>query len=164
MKNLLRVTISLTILDILIFFGIKLANQESISIFAEMAYAQVNQESAEEKITLPKDTKVRLGQPANYPHDIVEALVNYFKTNSNVKAAYLAHIFAPESQDPPHNVIGIMSDGDIGLVIKDMGEIIARFSPEGGFVDFVDVNRTGTISDYMKKDTQPFYVREKSNL
>jgi hypothetical protein len=54
-----------------------------------------------------KETQVMLGQPANYPSHLVDALSRYFKTQSGVKRAYLAHFFNPERDEKPHTLIGV---------------------------------------------------------
>ena len=100
-----------------------------------------------------------LGQPAQYPKELVEKLKHYFSTQENVKAAYLAQMYVPSSNEPPHPIIGIEVDGDYKQVVQGIGLITQGSLSDNNFVDNIQIG-SGTISDYLVSETKPFYVRK----
>ena len=66
-----------------------------------------------------------LGEPANYPSELVEALSCLFKTKRQVKRAWLAHVFIPERSEKGQLVAIDAGDG-FGEVLAEAGVAIAR--------------------------------------
>ena len=113
-----------------------------------------------ERYVAEKETKVMIGQPANYPKDLVDALSRLFKKTREVKRAYVAHFFNPERDEKPHTLIAIEVSGDWDKVMASAG-IVARDVPSPDPpVDFLQMTGRGGIEDYFRRDSKPFYERK----
>jgi len=110
-------------------------------------------------ITIQKETKVQIGQPAKYPTDIVNSLKVLFANKPNVKAAYLGWIFNPDSGEPPHYIFGLDADGDLQSVTQEAGFTAKQVLGKDEFVDFIKVDNKPGVSSYFLKSVEPFYKR-----
>jgi hypothetical protein len=115
--------------------------------------------ASHQKITIEKETSVQLGQPANYPTEIVNALSGLFSRHPNVKAAYLGWIFNPSSGQPAHYIFAIDGNGDLQSVTDEAGFIAQQYLKPEEIVDFLRLNNKGGINDYFLKETKPFYMK-----
>ena len=107
-----------------------------------------------------KGTKVLLGQPANYPSEMVSALTGLLAKHANIKAAYLCLMHDPESMSAPTLIVGLEGDGDIKTAIREAGSVAADTAPRREPVDFVEVKRgEAGIGEYFIKSVKPFYER-----
>lgn len=113
-----------------------------------------------ERYIAEKAAQVMIGQPANYPTQLADALSRYFKTQKGVKKAYLAHFFHPERDEKPHTLIGVEFSGDWDSIMAGAG-IVARDIPiPDPPVDFLPIAGKGGVEDYFTKDCKPFYERK----
>lgn len=103
--------------------------------------------------------QVLLGQPAEYPHELVETLKRYLASQPQAQAAYLAQIGDPASGLPPHLIIGVQIQGDIDPVMQGLGLIARETLGPGKVVDFTPIGHGGGVDDYFLTKTQPFYQR-----
>ena len=110
-------------------------------------------------LTIEKETKVQIGQPAKYPTDIINSLKILFTNKPNLKAAYLGWIFDPESGEPPHYIFGLEADGDIENLTQEAGFTAKQFLESDEFVDFIKVDKKNGLSEYFLKSVEPFYKR-----
>lgn len=110
-------------------------------------------------LTIEKVTEVQIGQPAKYPTDIVNSLKILFANKPNVKAAYLGWIYDPASGEPPHYIFGLDANGDLKSLTQEAGFTAKQFLSSGEFVDFINVDDKGGISEYFLKSVDPFYER-----
>jgi hypothetical protein len=112
--------------------------------------------------TIGKDTKVFLGQPKKYPQELVNSLKTLFSERGDVKAAYLAHVADPSSNEPPHNIIGILpiDTANFAEIIKQAGLVVNNVLKKTDFVDFMRIESNSEVSDYMVKETVPFYTKK----
>lgn len=110
------------------------------------------------KITIQKDTQVQIGQPANYPNELVVSLQKLFAERPNVNKAYLGWIYNPESGDPPHYIFSIDADGDFQTTVNEAGFTAEQFLQPTEVVDFIKFGQ-GTLDDYFEHSTEPFYKR-----
>lgn len=115
--------------------------------------------ASHQKITIGKDTAVQIGQPANYPTEIVNALRSLFGKYPNVKAAYLGWIFNPSSGQPAHYIFAIDGSGDLQSLTNEAGYIAQQYLKPEEIVDFLRLNNKGGICDYFLKETKPFYTK-----
>lgn len=107
-----------------------------------------------------KETKVLLGQPANYPSEMVSALTALLAKHAVVKAAYLCLMHDPSSAEKPSLVVEFEGEADLGEAMKEAGSVAADTVPKGELVDFVVLKKGESgISDYMFKSVKPFYER-----
>ena len=107
-----------------------------------------------------KETKVLLGQPANYPSEMISALTELLAKHSTVKAAYLCLMHDPSSSEKPALVVGFEGDQDLSEAMKQAGSVAADTAPKGELVDFVVIKRGEQgIGNYMFNSVKPFYER-----
>ncbi len=111
--------------------------------------------------TVEKDTNVLLGQPAEYPSQMVNSLTQLLAKHSNVKRAFLALMHDTSVDEKPHLIVGIEADGDIDRVMREAGNVAGDTAPDGGPVDLCRVieGETG-LSDYFLREVKPFYERK----
>jgi hypothetical protein len=108
-----------------------------------------------------KATKVLLGQPKNYPSEMIAALTILLSKHSNVKMAYLALMHDPSVDEKPHLVVGIEGEGDFENAIREAGAVAGDTSPGGEPVDFMRINRGESgLSRYFIEEVKPFYERK----
>jgi hypothetical protein len=105
-----------------------------------------------------KGTKILLGQPAESPAALLEALRKAFERNPTVEVAWLAQLHEPESGKPPHPIIGIQGSDPRGAM-SEAGH--AARAVGVGLLEFVDasVPTDEGIVGYLRNRTTPFYVR-----
>jgi hypothetical protein len=105
-----------------------------------------------------KETRVLLGEPAEYPHRLVELLTRIFASHPGIEAAYLAHFSEPERGEPAHPLIGILGQID-DAVMRESG--LAAEAVSTLPVDFVriDPGATRGVSTYFLRESKPFYRR-----
>ena len=118
--------------------------------------------TSDKKIINEKDTEVQIGQPARYPTEIAEALHDLFKYRPAVNKAYLAWIFNPTSEDPPHYIFAIDLDGDNENILDEAGFTAKQFLPPDEFIDFIRIDKENPLSAYFLNQTKPFYERYSS--
>jgi hypothetical protein len=105
-------------------------------------------------------TTVQIGQPANYPDEMVASLTKLFSGLDNVQAAYLALMFDPAIDEKPHLIVGIDAEGDFESIVRDAGTVAGDTSPKGEPVDLVRVKRGQSgLSEHFIKEVRPFYQR-----
>jgi hypothetical protein len=104
--------------------------------------------------------QVLMGQPANYPTHVTTPLAAFFKTKTEVSAAYLAHVFDPKSAAEPHTMIGVDVDAaaDFDRLMGEASIVLQGVAKQGEVIDFIRIT-DGGVSDYMTKETKPFYRR-----
>jgi hypothetical protein len=106
-----------------------------------------------------QQTKVLLGQPAQYPTRMVESLTSFFARRTQVKAAYLILMQDPARDTKPHLVVGIDAAGDIDPLLREAASVAGDTAPEGVPVDLLHVVRGDQgLGDYCL-NTKPFYER-----
>jgi hypothetical protein len=114
-------------------------------------------------IHLPPRSEVLLGQPAQLPDSMLDALRRFLPRHRSVRAAYLVLMHDPAIQEHPGLVIGLQVDGDFQAVFSEAGAVIADSAPAGITVDMLPVTPDdGGTSDYMLESVKPFYKRSWS--
>ena len=124
---------------------------------AEIEQMLAGTHGASKKIVIENDTKIQIGQPANYPNEIVASLQRLFAERPNVNAAYLGWIYNPESGDPPHLIFSIDAEGDFQSVVDEAGFTAQQYLEKSEVVDFVRFGH-GTLDDYFSS-AAPFYKK-----
>lgn len=113
-----------------------------------------------EQFVAEKETNVMIGQPANYPTQLLENLSKFFKKRKSVKKAYIAHFYNPEDGEKPHTLIGVEATGDWHETIAGAGMVVEGSEVPDPPVDFIQVDGGDGIQSYFHKDSQPFYQRK----
>lgn len=111
------------------------------------------------KIVIEKETQVQLGQPANYPTEIINSLQILFASKPTVKKAYLGWIFNPSSGEPPHYIFALDIEGNTQNITNEAGFTAKQFLKLDDIIDFIQIDNKGGLSDYFVKETKPFYER-----
>ncbi len=109
-------------------------------------------------------TEVMIGQPSNYPTELVEALKRYFKNTKQVKKAYLAHFFNPAQDEKAHTLIAVEVSGEWESVVAGAGMVANETETPDPPVDFMQITGRGGIEDYFTTDCRPFYQRRVFGL
>lgn len=78
-------------------------------------------------IRINKKTEVQIGEPAIFPSEMIGSLKELLSDRKYVEAAYLGWIYYPESEEPPHYIIGIEGEGDLKLLTQEAGFIAQQF-------------------------------------
>jgi hypothetical protein len=108
-----------------------------------------------------KPTQVLLGQPDEYPAEMVSALTALLAKHSSVKAAYLCLMHDPSFQDRPGLVVGFEGEAGLERAMQEAGSVAADTVPKGHTVDFVTVVRGDKgLSTYFIESVKPFYERK----
>lgn len=110
-------------------------------------------------ITIQKDTKVQIGQPAVYPTEIINSLSELFLNRQNIKAAYLGWIFSPDSGEPPHYIFGLDAIGDYNSLVQEAGFTAKQYLKSDDFTDFIKMDNNAGVVKYLRS-TQPFYEKK----
>lgn len=108
-----------------------------------------------------KETQVLLGQPAQYPHALVQALSTLFSKLPQVHAAYLGLIYEQGAPGLPRLLIGVHAEGDFALVLHQTSSIIPDSVEPGTLVDFLQLQpgESGGVAGYLTRETTPFCRR-----
>lgn len=112
-----------------------------------------------ERFVAERDTQVLMGQPANYPHALVEALGRFFRGRGDVEAAYLVHFYNPETDEAPHSLVGLEVSGDWDKIAGEAGMVAEQIKVPDPPVDFVKVGTGGSLDDYFRRECEPFFLR-----
>ena len=112
------------------------------------------------QVEITENTDVILGQPSNYPTEFIKALSKLFKKEGKVKSAYLATIKMEKSNEKPHLIIAIDTDGDISSIFGKAGALAEQIIGIDKITDFIKIEQQNGISDYFINQTKPFYERK----
>lgn len=139
-------------------FGINIILTKDMINAIESAANSAPQNSVIKEQIADKDTKVMLGEPAEYPQKMVDEISKYLKTNKNIKAAYLRLMMKENEQS---YLIVVDFSGDKNEVFSGIADAGIPFS-NGKFLDFVPVS-----SEFGKdaiKSVEPFYKKKKFGI
>jgi hypothetical protein len=108
-------------------------------------------------VVIHKPTQVLIGQPAIYPHALVDALGQAFARLPEVLSAYLVQVAFPDG--PPHPLIGVETSGEWPPVSAEIGRTAAAIVP-GMLIDAMPLDRSepATTLSCALFATQPFYA------
>jgi len=116
--------------------------------------------SPSERYVAKKNTNVVIGQPARYPGELVGALKRYFEKRNDVKRAWIAHFYNPETGEKPHTMIALEVSGNWDQISGETGMIAKSVSIPDPPVDLIQITGRGGIEDYFLKSTKPFYAKK----
>lgn len=110
-------------------------------------------------------SQIQLGQPANYPHEMIHALSALFKKLPEINRAYLAQMH-DETLDPAFILlIGLEASGDLQELIPHIAAVISETAPKNQPVDLTPVSAgEDGVSAYFRKEVVPFYERKKPGI
>ncbi len=111
-----------------------------------------------ERYVAKKATQVMIGQPKNFPTELVESLTRLFKKKHQVKRAWVAHFFNPDMDKKAHTLIAIEVVDGFDEVSAEAGIVVRSVSIPDPPVDILPITGRGGIEEYFTK-TKPFYER-----
>ncbi len=112
-----------------------------------------------ERFVAQKPMEVLIGQPKEYPTELVQALSRLYAANSSVKRAWIAFYVNPE-RDPEGGLLIALDVPDPAEMERMSGEsgiVIGSVAKKQKFVDLVRYDGTG-LTGYFA-DQKPFYRR-----
>lgn len=105
-----------------------------------------------------KDTPMQLGQPSEYPEELVKAIIEHLKKQKNIKAAYLQLMTKGEEQS---YLLVVDFEGDRKETFNKIAYAAKQYL-KGMYIDMVPYD-----SDFGRdaaKNVEPFYKRKKFGL
>jgi hypothetical protein len=116
-----------------------------------------------EDYVVEKATEVMIGQPSNYPKELVDALARYFRKTKEVKRAYLAHFFNPQQDEKPHTLIGVEMTGDWESVMSGAGTVTQGVPIPDPPVDFIQITGKTGVEDFFLKAAASLFMKGSSS-
>lgn len=110
----------------------------------------------------PRDTKILLGQPSRYPHELVAVLQRVFARHKGVKKAYLAHFVNPAQDEKPHTLIAIEASANRDQIVSEALMAANAIAVPDPPVDFTILPNRGF--DAYFRSVKPFYRRKMFGL
>ncbi|MFT3991179.1 MAG: enhanced serine sensitivity protein SseB C-terminal domain-containing protein [Luteolibacter sp.] len=117
-----------------------------------------------ERYVAKEAAQVMIGQPANYPKELADALTRYFKTQKGVKRVFLAHFFHPQRDEKAHTLIAVEFTGEWEPIMAGAGIVARDVHVPDPPVDFLPMTGKDGIEDYFRRDCKPFYERKLFGL
>lgn len=109
--------------------------------------------------TLEKETKVMIGTPANYSHELTKAISDYLKTKKNVKSAYLALM---QKDDESSFLVIVDFTGDRRETFDGIASVAVPLLKKDELIDMVPLD--DGIGQSVANDHAPFYKRKLLGL
>ncbi|WP_347455917.1 enhanced serine sensitivity protein SseB C-terminal domain-containing protein [Acinetobacter sp. ANC 7454] len=114
-----------------------------------------------------EQTEVLLGQPAEYPHEMVDQLCILLKTKPEVKNAYLAQMHDQKRDPEPTLLIGFETDQALDhesfqRLKNQIGHVAYDSLVRKRMVDLIHLDNadaTSALQHYLREETEAFYVR-----
>lgn len=119
----------------------------------------LNQSETKNGLSMEKVSDIQIGQPDDYPNEMLKNLSDFFSTRKEVLSAYIGWIFNPSANKEPHYIIGIKANDDSKTLVAAACGIAMEALPQKEAVDIVVLSRRSIISDFLIHKTKPFYQR-----
>jgi len=120
-----------------------------------------------EETTLESGTSVEIGQPAEHPTELCEALARLFAKSSGVKSASLALMRTPGATPEFSYVIAIdiKDPSTLSALGQQVGAVIETCDTHDRPVDLITFEpQSRNLAEIVAQSTTPFYVRQKKGL
>ncbi|MEE2524886.1 enhanced serine sensitivity protein SseB C-terminal domain-containing protein [Hyphobacterium sp. HN65] len=106
------------------------------------------------------ETPVQLGEPKEYPVELVEGLTRLFARHGAIQRAYIALMQDSSADQPFSLLVGLELDGNVDLERIGLGHICAEYAPQGLPVDAMIMRPDDDgPSRYFREASDPFYER-----
>lgn len=115
-------------------------------------------ERRKSEVVITKDTKIMLGQPSNYPHEMVNALSKFFKKHREVDEAYI-FLAQREDEDKPNLLLVIGFEGDKSVLFPQVAAIAQEYLGKDEYIDIVPLD--STFGREAVKGAEPFYKKKR---
>lgn len=105
-------------------------------------------------------TPVKLGEPKDYPVELVEGLTRLFGRHGAIHRAYIALMQDSSLDESFSLLVGLELDAELDLERIGLGHICAEYAPAGMPVDLMIMRPDDDgPSRYFREETEPFYER-----
>lgn len=113
------------------------------------------------EIVIQEDTNIMLGQPANYPHEMINALSDFFKKTKEIESAYM--FLAQKEGDQKPNLLFIIDfTGNKNVLFPRIAAVAQDFLGKDEYIDMIPLD--SSFGKDATKDSTPFYKRKKWKL
>lgn len=109
--------------------------------------------SSVKECIVPKDTKVMIGEPKEYPTKMIEVVIKYMKKHKRIKKAYLRLMI---KENEKSYLVVVDFDGKKEELFKEIADVALPYL-EGMYLDMVGVD---DWSENVVKDIKPFYKKK----
>lgn len=102
-----------------------------------------------------QEAEVMIGEPADYPKEMVDAIVRYAKTDKHINAIYLKLMINGGERS---YLLIVDFKGDINEIFGCIAQAAQPYIPSGMFIDMLPIT-----DDFGRKaaDNEPFYRKKK---
>jgi hypothetical protein len=140
-----------------VWYGKELLPEE----LAELADGRIPSEARLAQHEVEAGTSIMLGEAADPPVRLIDALRDFFAASGRVVSARLGQSFVPSTDPAPHPVVGV--EPVPGVAIGDALAGVEAVVDEAyeGSVDFVPISEP-TVGAWLRVHVEPFYEREPS--
>lgn len=104
--------------------------------------------------------QILLGQPSNYPAELVRVLIKAFKRHKNIKKGFLVQTFNPAVDDNPHLLIVIDVKKYFHHIAHIVGSLIVSVRETDCVVDIVRFSHSGCQVSKYCLEIKPFYKKK----
>jgi hypothetical protein len=113
----------------------------------------------QERYVMPRATQVTIGQPKDFPHELVDALARLYAGIPEVKRAWVALYHNPARDQEPGLIIAVDVPDEQAMprISGESGVVVDSLPKKQAFVDLVRYDGSG-LTGYFADQT-PFYRR-----
>ncbi len=112
----------------------------------------------QEQQDLKKNTRVRIGQPAQIPDGLEKSLIEFAKTRNEIDSVYIAMTERVDSGEYPSLIIGLKVTNNEQEVLGELGEAIRPYISEGKHIDMMKISGNDGLSKYFET-IEPIYKK-----
>jgi len=114
-----------------------------------------------QRVKVDENTEVLVGQPSDYPAELVKNLFDLFTQDTLVRAAYLVLVAGSTAtaSGKSHFMVGIDVEGDWDRILADVTKTVKPADAAKIAVDFIQIDET-PICKYMTTQVGAFYRRD----
>lgn len=113
------------------------------------------------KVSIPKNTKVLIGTPKEYPQQLVDAMSQYLKTKAEVNCAYLRLLIQNEQQSFLI-VLDITKGIDPKTIFSELYQVVKPYHVKDKFIDFISADTA--FGQEAIEGEKPFYEKKNKGL
>lgn len=117
-------------------------------------------EHRKSEVNIRENSPIMLGEPANYPYEMVNDLCKFFSRNKTIKSAYLFLASYEDNRSP--NLLLIIDSSDGKLLFPQIGNLAQKHLSENEYIDIAPIECE--LGQYAIKNSNPFYQRKKWKL
>ncbi len=121
-------------------------------------------ETSADKIVVEEAARVFIGQPAEYPTELVEALKRTLRQQKKVRRAWVALYYNPTDGLPPHLLVALEAEGQEDAISQQIGTLLTYISVPNPPVDVMFLHPDHSLWPYFHQEMKPFYTRKRFGL